>query len=500
MKKEAIIILGILIIFGAVLASSAEITDNDSDGYNSSIDCNDSDNSTWQSVTLYADNDSDGYGSGNGILQCIGEGNLSGFSNVSGDCNDNDINVWNSITGYADRDSDGYGDNIQVVFCRLNLPSGYVNISGDCFDTNKKIHPGQFERCNNIDDNCDGKIDETYPDKGNLCSVGIGECSNNGIKVCLANPYENATWCNALPKSPSAEICDLKDNDCDNLTDEENVCNLSNTSFVVFMPSQEIFNKKNIQINVSIIPNPGKKAEKISYVDNLPAKSREIILCKNCRDYGYFIRKSINLKDGWHNISFKSIVDSEEKIISRLIFIDSKKPKIYQPSIRKMNYINGSFIVNYDEENLKDVIVLYDDKIAVGENCSSGKNKICEIKVNLSDYDGKNIFYSYVISDLAGNTAQTKNISAEVDITPPKIEEPSYPVIGNYVYFRFNVTEKNFKDISFFDNSDDNPKWKILCSVLKSGICEKEQRLSPGEHNITIRVMDKAGNSLYVDI
>lgn len=30
----------------------------------------------------------------------------------------------------------------------------------DCKDTNPQIHPGAIERCNTVDDDCDGEIDE----------------------------------------------------------------------------------------------------------------------------------------------------------------------------------------------------------------------------------------------------------------------------------------------------------------------------------------------------
>ena len=143
---------------------------------------------------------------------------------------------------------------------------------------------------------------------------------------------------------------------------------------------------------------------------------------------------------------------------------------------------------------------MYDNKTYADENCSSGKSQVCKIWINLSEYNGKDILYSFSAEDISGNSVQTKNMTAEADITPPVIESITYPVIGNSVYFRVNVSEKNFEDVSYYDNSDENARWKMLCSVLKNGICEKPQRFSPGEHNITIRVKDKAGNADYEEV
>ncbi len=65
-----------------------------------------------------------------------------------------------NITCYADTDTDGYGDagNAQV-FC-ISCGAGYVTNDLDCDDTNIDVNPGATEICNDIDDNCDGQIDE----------------------------------------------------------------------------------------------------------------------------------------------------------------------------------------------------------------------------------------------------------------------------------------------------------------------------------------------------
>jgi hypothetical protein len=73
------------------------------------------------------------------------------------------------------------------------------------------------ELCDDKDNDCDGETDEDF-DEGESCTVGIGECQNDGIKVCTQDGQ--GTECDATPGEGSTEICDGKDNDCDEQTDE----------------------------------------------------------------------------------------------------------------------------------------------------------------------------------------------------------------------------------------------------------------------------------------
>jgi hypothetical protein len=73
------------------------------------------------------------------------------------------------------------------------------------------------ERCNDVDDDCDGKIDETFAMKGSDCSAGVGQCAMSGTMMCVAD----ALQCSASPGAPSSELCDSIDNDCDNKMDED---------------------------------------------------------------------------------------------------------------------------------------------------------------------------------------------------------------------------------------------------------------------------------------
>lgn len=75
------------------------------------------------------------------------------------------------------------------------------------------------ELCNVLDDDCDGSIDEAFPTKGDPCSAGVGVCARQGNQVCSTNG--TATVCSVQPGPPSAaEQCNALDDDCDGRTDE----------------------------------------------------------------------------------------------------------------------------------------------------------------------------------------------------------------------------------------------------------------------------------------
>jgi hypothetical protein len=76
--------------------------------------------------------------------------------------------------------------------------------------------PAVAELCNGMDDDCDGVNDNGF-DVGASCTVGKGACKRTGVKVC--SPDGTGTVCNATPGTPTAELCNGIDDDCDGTVD-----------------------------------------------------------------------------------------------------------------------------------------------------------------------------------------------------------------------------------------------------------------------------------------
>lgn len=103
------------------------------------------------------------------------------------------------------------GDNNTVGICRQGTQKCIYGEWGYCEET---VTP-QNEICNNLDDNCDGNIDENISRPcGN--SPIIGECKN-GRQNC-----DEGKWgkCEGYI-FPSVEKCNNMDDDCDGKTDED---------------------------------------------------------------------------------------------------------------------------------------------------------------------------------------------------------------------------------------------------------------------------------------
>ena len=77
----------------------------------------------------------------------------------------------------------------------------------------------QTELCNQRDDDCDGVVDEDFPNLDTPCEVGFGVCYSAGQFACGETGANLA--CSATAAPPTTEECDMLDNDCDGVTDEE---------------------------------------------------------------------------------------------------------------------------------------------------------------------------------------------------------------------------------------------------------------------------------------
>ena len=112
-------------------------------------------------------------------------------------------------------------DAVPAVACNLDCNGGLGGtrtcLNGVLTACSEQVND---EICDAKDNDCDGEIDEAWPDVGKVCSLGAGECFSIGKYVC-PSLGSGEVICDAPAKSGSPEQCDSKDNDCDGVVDEE---------------------------------------------------------------------------------------------------------------------------------------------------------------------------------------------------------------------------------------------------------------------------------------
>lgn len=149
--------------------------------------------------TFYPDADDDGYGSPSGTtIVSFCSNSLSNYAANNTDCNDGDTAINPATKWYRDIDNDNYYAGSAVVQCS-SPGTGYKRTGltggGDCNDNNAGINPGTVEVCGNgIDDNCDGKVDETgcatCTNATNLSTTNITSNSATFNWEATANPVQ----------------------------------------------------------------------------------------------------------------------------------------------------------------------------------------------------------------------------------------------------------------------------------------------------------------------
>ena len=123
-----------------------------------------------------------------------------------------------------DEDCDGAVDEgFEMLGSACRAGVGACERTGEVVCTNgaavcdARAAEAQAESCNGFDDNCDGQTDEVFPEQNQVCSVGVGACSRSGTWLCTGGNLA----CDATEGDPGEERCNALDDDCDGATDED---------------------------------------------------------------------------------------------------------------------------------------------------------------------------------------------------------------------------------------------------------------------------------------
>ncbi|MCK6524165.1 FG-GAP-like repeat-containing protein [Myxococcota bacterium] len=173
--------------------------DEDGDGSPASEDCDDSDVTRAPGLTETCD------GVDNNCDDAVDEGLGS---------------LW-----YADGDADGFGDDANSTTA-CEAPTGFVAQGGDCDDSDDTVYPDAAERCEGVDNDCDGAIDEDVQTSWFRDADDDGHGDATGALTSCDPPAGYAASSDDCDDtradvSPSAtEVCDAADNNCDGSIDE----------------------------------------------------------------------------------------------------------------------------------------------------------------------------------------------------------------------------------------------------------------------------------------
>lgn len=142
-------------------------------------------------------------------------------------------------TWYRDEDGDGYGASGGQTMQACGQPPGYAQRGDDCDDANAGINPGALERCNGVDDNCNGLVDD--PPFADVESPGFDggvrvDCATGRPGLCAAGGVQclNTLFADGgsgfvptcVPRhTPQPDVCgDGLDNDCSGAIDDAPGC------------------------------------------------------------------------------------------------------------------------------------------------------------------------------------------------------------------------------------------------------------------------------------
>ena len=137
-----------------------------------------------------------------------------------------DEDAIDGVSVWADADGDGFGD-VELASTGCAGDAGTVTNGDDCDDAQSAVYPGALELCNDVDDDCDGTVDQGAVDApvgyrdNDADGFGgesvVGDCDGLDASVVLVGGDCNDDVAYIYPDAD--EFCDGIDTNCDDDAD-----------------------------------------------------------------------------------------------------------------------------------------------------------------------------------------------------------------------------------------------------------------------------------------
>jgi hypothetical protein len=151
---------------------------------------------------------------------------LEACDGVDNDCNEVVDDRTTVVTWYPDRDGDGFGDSASAVrACAAPTPPGgatwgYVLIGFDCDDADAATSPVAREVCDGRDNDCNGRADYR------IVGANFEDDDLDGSPDAACAPGGDCNDLDATVYPGAPELCDDIDNNCNGRVDEGTVMRL----------------------------------------------------------------------------------------------------------------------------------------------------------------------------------------------------------------------------------------------------------------------------------